>query len=146
MRNVRGKSRFTPAQRHGLLVIAAFGLFTVVQRDRLWMVTIGDPSPVGHRADDLVGKLDPNIAEAEALVAIPGLGERRSHDIVLFRKKTDANGKPIIYHELKDLMQVRGIGPVLSKQMGPYLIFPKAPEESAGSMRSDQDVSLQGDR
>ena len=108
----------------GLFVIAGIGFVTVVQRNQSWTARIEDPSPVGQRVDDLVGKLDPNSSEAQALVAIPGLGERRSRDIVAFREKKNLDGNAIVYHEIKDLMQVRGIGPALSKQMEPYLDFP----------------------
>lgn len=147
MKPSRVPSRFTPAQRYGILVIVAIGFVTVLQRNQSWTARIDDPSPVGHRVNELVGKLDPNNAEATALVAIPGLGERRSRDIVAFREKKNSESNAVIYKEIKDLMQVRGIGPALSKQMEPYLIFPEdSSDESVGSTRNDQDVSSDGNR
>ncbi|HQY87391.1 MAG TPA: helix-hairpin-helix domain-containing protein [Tepidisphaeraceae bacterium] len=118
-------SWWTPAQRRGLSILLAFVIaflgYLAIRRTSF----IDDPPEAGIRASELVSKLDPNTAEANALLAIPGLGERRSRDIVAYREKMKPNSADgIVFYEIDDLMQIRGIGPALSKQMEPYLEFP----------------------
>lgn len=134
-------------QRYAILALAAVGIIIVAQRNRSWTSHIEDPSLAGKRAHELIGRLDPNTADATALVAIPGLGERRSRDIVTFREKNYTDGNPIVYREVKDLMRVRGIGPALSRQMAPYLVFPNESEgDSVGSSENDRDISIDANR
>jgi competence protein ComEA len=64
--------------------------------------------------------IDPNVADAAALEALPGVGRLRAEAIVAGR----AQGA---YRALADLGRVRGIGPVTLRRAAPWLAFPAAP-------------------
>jgi len=63
--------------------------------------------------------IDPNVADAAALEALPGVGPARAEAIVAGR----ADGA---YRTLADLRRVRGIGPVTLRRAAPWLAFPEA--------------------
>ena len=58
--------------------------------------------------------IDPNVADAAALEALPGVGPARAEAIVAGR----ADGA---YRTLADLGRVRGIGPVTLRRAAPWL-------------------------
>jgi hypothetical protein len=60
--------------------------------------------------------IDPNVADAAALEALPGVGPARAEAIVAGR----ADGA---YRTVADLGRVRGIGPVTLRRAGPWLSF-----------------------
>ena len=63
--------------------------------------------------------IDPNLADAAALEALPGVGPARAEAIVAGR----AQGA---YRTLADLRRVHGIGPVTLRRAAPWLAFPGA--------------------
>src|SRR5262245_28665147 len=60
--------------------------------------------------------IDPNVADAAALEALPGVGPARAEAIVAGR----AAGA---YRTLADLRRVRGLGPVTLRRAAPWLDF-----------------------
>jgi competence protein ComEA len=67
--------------------------------------------------------IDPNVADAGALEALPGVGRLRAEAIVAGR----AQGA---YRRLADLGRVRGIGPVTLQRAAPWLAFPGPPGQT----------------
>lgn len=75
----------------------------------------------------LQSTLDPNVAPWWELTAIPEIGETLARRIVEHREKIRreggvAAGQPV-YRTAVDLDEVRGIGPVTVRRIGPYLRF-----------------------
>jgi competence protein ComEA len=81
-----------------------------------------DPEPLssGITKD---GKVVLNCASAEELTRLPGVGEKRSADIVALRERLGKFKRPT------DLLRVRGIGPKSLQKMKPYFIL-DPPEDS----------------
>lgn len=61
------------------------------------------------------GKVNLNLATAEQLDALPGIGRKRALDIIADRRK---NGP---YRRIDDLRRVPGVGPKLMARLKPYL-------------------------
>lgn len=55
-------------------------------------------------AEEMMGKIDINTAEAEELTRLSGIGEKRAADIITYR---EANGG---FSCIEDIMKVSGIG------------------------------------
>jgi len=72
--------------------------------------------------------IDPNVADAAALEALPGVGRARAEAIVAGR----AHGA---YRTLSDLGRVRGIGPVTLRRAAPWLAFGEAGTAGTGAGR-----------
>lgn len=64
----------------------------------------------------LTGLVNPNTASAQALQALPGVGEKMASRIVEER----ANGP---FKDLEDLQRVKGIGAKKAEKMRPWLRF-----------------------
>ena len=119
---------FTMRQRRGamvfcaiLIVITAIGLLS----NRSF---VDDPIPnQAERYLELQDRIDPNTADASLLAALPALGERRALDIVEFREKMQ-QGDPnrVVFRKLDDLMQIKGLGIAITRQLQPYLRFPES--------------------
>ncbi len=75
--------------------------------------------------DQLADRLDPNLATAAELAAIPELGEKRAAAIFAFRERFNSRrpGQPA-FTRLSDLEQIPGIGAATAENMAPYLTFP----------------------
>ena len=69
------------------------------------------------------GSIDPNTAQKEAFMVIPGIGEKTAEAIIAER---EANG-PFYFPE--DLLAVKGIGEKKLAVMRPFLCFPAVDEE-----------------
>ena len=68
-------------------------------------------------------KIDINAANAEQLASLPGLGKKKAQAIINYRK---LNGK---FKDVKELVNVKGIGPKLSAKILPLVkIKPEAKE------------------
>jgi competence protein ComEA len=82
------------------------------------------PAPL---ADQLADRVDPNIATAAELAAIPELGEKRAESITAFRDRYKLRhpGK-LAFARLDDLLQISGIGAATAENIEPYLYFPTA--------------------
>lgn len=75
--------------------------------------------------------LDPNTADLDALVRLPGIGPALARRILAAR---DA-GPP--FARLEDLRRVRGVGPRTLARLAPLLVFPTAaPPDAAIDRRS----------
>jgi len=72
----------------------------------------GRPAP----AATLLGKLNPNTAQATDLALLPGIGPAKAARIVARRKQ-----RP--FHSWSELGAVPGIGPKILKKLRPYLDF-----------------------
>ena len=96
---------------------------------------VDDPMPgQGPRYEQLVDRLDPNVADAESLSALPQLGPRRARDIVKYRERVRATDpQRVVFTKLDDLLRVRGIGYAMTKHVEPYLVFPVTQPATAPS-------------
>jgi hypothetical protein len=109
------------AQRRGAVVLLSIGcafLLVLLLRDRAY---VPNPAPdSGGRSAELVDKIDPNTAPARILSALPLLGPSRANDIVDFRNRSTTQPA---FKTASDLLQIRGIGPGILRQIEPYLQF-----------------------
>lgn len=62
--------------------------------------------------------LDPNVATAEELILLPGVGPALAQEIVTYR---EAFVPRPAFRTMDDLEQVRGIGPARLAKLRPYL-------------------------
>jgi competence protein ComEA len=82
----------------------------------------GKQQPEGVTSD---GKVILNIAGAEALTILPGVGKRRAEAILKLRERLGR------FRRTSDLLRVRGIGVRSLKRMLPHLVLdPPKPEAS----------------
>jgi competence protein ComEA len=88
---------------------------------------VSDPqTETPARFAELADGIDPNVADAPTLAALPVIGPRRAQAIVEYRE-TFLQDHPggVAFEQLEDLTRVKGIGPATIEQVRPYLIFPK---------------------
>lgn len=69
-----------------------------------------------QQAETKVEQIDINVATAEDLQKVPGIGETLARRIVEFR---DEHGR---FEKVDDLLNVRGIGTASLEKLRPYLI------------------------
>ena len=117
---------WTLGQRRALTFLLAIFLAVLWGRFACNRRYVADPQPLtADRADELATRVDPNSADWETLAAIPTLGEKRAREIVAYREKNRVPGRDtVVFHELDDLMRVRGIGRATAENLKPYLVFP----------------------
>src|SRR5205823_14432414 len=87
---------------------------------------VSDPPPLHPpRYDQLVDRLDPNVATWQELAILPQLGEKRAKEIVAYRDqfRADRRGE-IAFKKAEDLLVVRGIGVAMLTTIRPHLMFP----------------------
>ena len=122
---IRLPELWSPHQRPAVLClcVALLGLLAV----QLWRqpVTVPDPPGDGPRAPELATRLDPNLADADALSALPGLGEAKARAIVDYRTTYVARhaGRPA-FRSARDLLPIKGVGVATVQNLEPYLTFP----------------------
>ena len=106
----------------GLLAVAVAAL-AVARWTR--PVTVADPPADGPRAAELSTRVDPNVADAATLSAVPGLGDARAAAIVDYRTAYAARhpDRPP-FGTARDLLPVHGIGASMVNNLAPYLTFP----------------------
>jgi DNA uptake protein ComE-like DNA-binding protein len=90
---------------------------------RLWL-----PNPLpatGPAAAELADRIDPNSADWQTLSALPGIGEKRAHQIVAYReqRRIDQTDRPA-FTCIEDLGLVGGIGLETQAKLAPFLMFP----------------------
>ncbi len=73
-------------------------------------------------------RLDPNVASAEELAAISGVGPAMAGRIVAYRQRQLAAGHDPAFSDLDDLDHVEGIGGATLEAIGPSLRFGSAKE------------------
>lgn len=77
------------------------------------------PSSEGASASQtsVDGKINVNIADAAALMDLPGIGAKKAQAIIDYRSSKGA------FRSLSDLGEVKGIGPKLLEKLKPLVIF-----------------------
>ena len=88
--------------------------------------TPGTPATPGITSD---GKVILNLASADELTRLPGVGKRRAEAIVELRTRLKR------FRRVQDLLRVRGIGPRSLKRLLPQIVLdppPPAPAADAG--------------
>ena len=68
-------------------------------------------------------RVEPNVAEVEELVQLPGVGEALANRIIEARPYTD----------LEDMLRVRGLGKAILDRLAPYLFFGQKVEPVKGA-------------
>jgi hypothetical protein len=116
---------WTASQRRVVLgfAIALLGVLAVQH----WFnpIDITEPQPPhGARYDELADRIDPNVANVDALSALPTLGEKRARAIVDFREDFLRRhpGKRA-FESARDLLKLKGFGAAMVVNLEPYLIF-----------------------
>jgi hypothetical protein len=116
---------WTAAQRRVVLCIVVVLLAYLTYQ--LWRnpVDVDDPQPShGARFDELQDRIDPNVADAATLAALPSLGEKRAKEIVAYRESfVRFNPGRLAFTTSHDLLRVKGIGTSIVANLKPYLIF-----------------------
>jgi hypothetical protein len=96
-------------------------------------VDVPDPQPQrGARYEELQDRIDPNVAEMDALSAIPTLGEKRAKALIDYRNEF-ARYHPVerAFSSPRDLLKVKGFGVAMVANLEPYLTFSVAPATRA---------------
>lgn len=83
-------------------------------------------APVRRRGITADGKVILNIASAEELTRLPGVGDKRARSIIKLRKRLKR------FRRATDLLRVRGIGVRSLKRMLPHLVL-DPPKTDAGA-------------
>jgi competence ComEA-like helix-hairpin-helix protein len=88
---------------------------------------VPDPQPpASERSAELPGGLDPNTADATTLSAIPGVGQVLAQQIVDYRqRKSLADPGQVVFRNIADLKNVRGIGDATAERLKAYFVFPE---------------------
>ena len=123
---------WTLPQRRVLLLLLA-GLFVFLSvRFALNPTYVSDPQPERPaRFDELADRVDPNTADWATLAALPGLGEKRARDIVVFRDEAKRYApSSVVFARPEDMLKVKGIGVAMLESISPHLAFP-APATTA---------------
>ncbi len=106
----------------GLCLVLLAGVAVALWREP---VALPDPPGEGPRAGEVSSRLDPNTADADALAAVPGLGESRARAIVDYRTAyVHRHGGRAAFHAADDLLPIKGVGASTVENLGPYLTFP----------------------
>ena len=110
---------------HGIhhAILLTLGLVLVATT---WRGSLGVTAP--PPAADLQEKIDPNAAPWWELTVLPGVGETLARRIVEHRELMLASPSGIsqpAFNAVHDLQDVRGIGPVKCRRIGPNLRFPE---------------------
>lgn len=115
---------WTASQRRALAAIVLAGATAVSALLLARPSTISDPQPIAPPlAGDLADRIDPNLAPADRLAVLPGLGPVKAQAIVRYR---DTSNRQPAFRSASDLTRVHGIGTVTANNLAPYLTFPSS--------------------
>lgn len=81
------------------------------------LTNITNKTETETESEETVFHININTASAFELTALPGIGETKANAIIEFRNEY---GK---ITEINDLLNVKGIGETILKQIEPYIIF-----------------------
>jgi hypothetical protein len=107
-------------------ILDPFGFGREVDRVALLDSILNPPRPAPREPR----VIDPNRASREEWIALPGVGPATADRIETWLQ----TGRR--FRRAEDLGQVRGIGPVRTEQLRPWLEFPVAPEDSSSVRRA----------
>jgi DNA uptake protein ComE-like DNA-binding protein len=79
------------------------------------------PKTASPSASPPAARIDPNVADLEALVHLPGVGP------VLARRILEDRAQHGVYHRPEDLLRVPGIGPAKLAKLRPHLVLDGKP-------------------
>jgi hypothetical protein len=119
---------WTPRQRI-VLIVFILGVSTyLLIRLSLNRAYISDPPPVrGALADELVDRINPNVATWQELAALPAIGEAKAKEIVAWRDDLVAkNPGRTPFRSEDDLLLIKGMGVSTLETLRPHLAFPRA--------------------
>ena len=88
----------------GILYSRSFYGGSLEMGEKITVDEIGVAEETTRSAEEVLGKININTADAEELMTLSGIGEGRAADIVKYRKE---NGN---FSRNEDIMQVSGIG------------------------------------
>jgi DNA uptake protein ComE-like DNA-binding protein len=116
---------WTASQRRVVLGFA-IALLTILAVEH-WLnpINIDDPQPPrAARYEELADRIDPNVADVDALSALPTLGEKRAKSIIDYREEFVRRhpGKRA-FESARDLLKLKGFGAAMVANLEPYLIF-----------------------
>ena len=114
-------------QRRVLILLLAVLCPTLAVRFACNAAYVPDPPPArGPRYDEVVDRIDPNVADVATLSALPMIGEKRAQDIVGYRESQRADGRAdrVVFSKPEDLLMIRGFGRASIETLRPYLAFP----------------------
>jgi competence ComEA-like helix-hairpin-helix protein len=95
-----------------------------------------NPSRVAQGRD----LINPNTASYASIRRLPGMGQAKAQAIIDWRE----SHKDLPFREARDLSQIRGIGPVLTHRVAPYLDLPsKTPVDETDDDSADDDSPWQ---
>lgn len=81
----------------------------------------------GIRAGELQDRIDPNVAPAAELAALPAIGPKVAGQIVTYRERYHRQGRSgAVFKVPNDLLKVAGVGFNTLQELIPYLKFPDA--------------------
>ncbi len=122
---IRPPQVWTAARRPTVLALTTALLAGVAVACWRQPAVVPDPPGDGPRAAELATRLDPNVADAAALSALPGLGAARARALVAYRADF-ARRHPgrSAFTSPRDLLPVKGIGTSTAGNLEPYLTFP----------------------
>lgn len=115
--------------RHQPAVALLLGGLLALLAYRLW--TRPAPAPAPGEAGDLASsfeplKLDPDLATAAELEAVPGLGRKLATAITDHRERARQDLPPSarVFETRDDLLKVPGVTPAILERAAPHLAFP----------------------
>ena len=101
-----------------LAVLCATALSLLIWQGRSREIFMGREIPVfPDKVELATERIDPNTASAASMRRLPGIGPRTAAEIVRFRQEHPGRN----FHSEDDLSQVKGIGPVTVRRIGPFL-------------------------
>lgn len=105
-------------------------------------VLAGEEIPVNSsRVAQGQERIDPNTASYASLRRLPGLGQAKAQNIIIWRE----SHKDQPFREAKDLSQIRGFGTALPRRIAPYLDLPlKTTTQETDDDSADGDSAWQG--
>ena len=125
---------WTPSQRGVLIAFVLILCLVLLGRLAFNRAYVSDPQPIrSARHDELLDRLDPNVATWQELAVLPQLGEKRAKEIVAYREQFHADRRgEIAFKKPEDLLVVKGIGVAMVATIRPHLMFPSSQPTTRG--------------